>query len=665
MTRRTRSVRITTMCALALGVVTTAAVADAHVVKASRVTQELALEGRVAGSRAVPSTGPHAGSHGGTVIVDAHGVLVAERNAGALVRSDRDGRPLATLELSEGLGQIVTGTGGHVFVADRRADRVLRVQAPDASTLRIAGEVAIGEPYGLALSPDGETLYVTSVADHELVAIDATSLAVKWRAALAPEPRGVAVSGDGSEATVGFLSSGALAVVDLRAAGESVAWRSLDPRDHVEIEETEDEWGEGMVEVAQVREARSRFEVPGNTGQRRARNVFAVAYVGHGLVVAPHQLSTPQMKRIPSSQMQDSYGGGPEAVPAIVHRLAVVDDPGGERSRVAFASLATHQPRALAYDVTNDTLYVAGYGDDRLAAIADVSQPAPYLSWTAALTRNDGGKDSCGPDGIAIDGEHVWVHCELTRRLFRVAPEALQLDDKPWKKETRGVALGPELAASKRSAEVEHGAEIFRRGGDPGISDLGVMACASCHAEGRQDGLSWRLGKSILQTPMLAGRVVGTAPYKWDGGDPDLAASFEHTIERLGGSEWSKLSKKELAALEAYVLSLPAPRTPSERDADSVARGRTLFFGALDCGTCHAGDRFTDGAQHPFDSRGLETTDTPSLVGLAHTAPYYHDGSARDLHALLTDKGSVHDMADVSGLKPAEIADLTAYLRTL
>lgn len=661
----TRWVRITTAACLALAGSSVALVADAHIVRATRSGADLRPEGPTVGRRTLPSEGPHVGNHGSTVVADAHGILVAEKNAGVLVRSDREGRPLATLALHQDLGQIVHDGAGNVFVADRRGDRVLRIDAPNASTLKVAGGVDVLEPYGLALSPDGSTLYATSVADHELVAIDTATLEVKWRAALAPEPRGVAVSADGTEATVGFLSSGALAVVDLASAGETVRWRTLDPRDHVEIEEEEDEWGGEMVEVAKIREARSRFEVPSNTGQRRARSMFSVAYVGHGLVVAPHLLSTSQMKRIPSSQMQDSYGGGPEAIPAIAPRLAVVDRAGHDDSRASFASVGVHQPRALAYDPAIDTLYLAGYGDDRLQAIADVSQPSRYVAWTAELTRGDGGKDTCGPDGLTIDEDRLWIHCELSRRLYRLEPQALDLDDKSWKKEARGVVAGPELAPSLRSGEVERGAEIFRRGGDTRISDMGVMACASCHPEGRQDGLSWRLGKSILQTPMLAGRVVGTAPYKWDGGDADLTTSFRHTIERLGGGEWSQLSSKDLKALAAYVQSLPAPRAPAVHDEDAVARGRKLFFGAADCGTCHAGDRFTDGAQYPFDSRGLETTDTPSLVGVAHTAPYYHDGSARDLHALLTDKGSVHDMADVAALSRAQASDLAAYLQSL
>ena len=61
----------------------------------------------------------------------------------------------------------------------------------------------------------------------------------------------------------------------------------------------------------------------------------------------------------------------------------------------------------------------------------------------------------------------------------------------------------------------------------------------------------------------------------------------------------------------------------------------------------------------------LEQSDTPSLVGLAHTAPYYHDGSAEDLWALVTDKGSVHDMADLSALTGPQRRDLHTYLRSL
>ena len=163
---------------------------------------------------------------------------------------------------------------------------------------------------------------------------------------------------------------------------------------------------------------------------------------------------------------------------------------------------------------------------------------------------------------------------------------------------------------------------------------------------------------------MLAGRVVGTAPYKWDGQDSSLHDSFFHTIGRLGGSP-DRLAKRDFEGLMAYVSSMSPPRAPRIEDPKAVARGRALFFDdALACDDCHSGDKYTDGAQYPLYGR-LGTNDTPSLVGLAHTAPYYHDGSAEDLRALLTDKGSVHEMADLTSLSEGDVADLTAFLRTL
>ena len=648
---------------------TAASVADAHSVRVGPADRGLQPSSPSVGGIGVPQLGPHRGSHGATIVVDEHGPLVAETNAGALVRLDAAGKPIARLQLSVGLAQLVTNGRDRAYVADRRAHRVLVVDTSDAKTLTEVAAIDIPEPYGLALTPDGATLLVTSVADQALLAVDVGTGEVRSSTRLAAEPRGVAVSADGREATVGFLSTGNLAVVSLGAKGKreaQVRWTAIDPRDPVEIEKEED-WEGEMVEVAVVAEPRSRFEVPSNTGQRRARNVFSVAYVGHGRVAAAHQLSTSQMKRIPGSQSVDSYGGGPQSVPAIVHQLSLVADGATMAPRVSASKIDVHQPRALAYDVVSDTLYVAGYGDDRIAAIADVSQPAPYAAWSATLSRDDETRpDICGIDGLAVDGEQLWVHCELTRRVFRLTPSQFDLEDKPWKSEKRGVLIGPELAASKRTPEVERGAELFRRGRDWRMSDGGVMACASCHPEGRADGLSWRLGKSILQTPMLAGRVVDTAPYKWDGQDADLPASFRHTIERLGGSESTPPSARELDDLAAYVHSLPDPTPPTVADPAAVARGKKLFEGdALDCTTCHDGPRLTDGQQYPLQSRGLDTTDTPSLVGLAHTAPYYHDGSAGDLYALLTDKGSVHDMAELDGLTHAQVADLTAYLRSL
>ncbi|MGH1342512.1 MAG: c-type cytochrome [Nannocystales bacterium] len=635
--------------------------AQAHDYSASRDLEALAATNARRGAVTLPTDAPHVGHRGGTVVLDTHGLLVAERNAAAVIRADRNGEAVAALEFAGTLGELVTDGDALSFVADRAGNRLVRLDTSQDDSLLEDTSVTVAEPYGLGLSPDGATVYVTSVADHALIAFDTKTMKEAWSVKLRAEPRGIAVSTDGTRATVGFLSSGALAEVYLDTNGETVRWHALDPRDHVKVEMEFDDWGDGKIPVASISEARSRFSVPTDQGRRHARNVFSVAYVGHGQVVAPHQVATPQMRRVPSRGMQDSYGGGPQEVPPIDHRLAVVSPRVAGQAKVQVSKLQhVHQPRAMAYDASLDRLYVAGYGDDDIVGISDVSLPSAYSAWRMHR-RRDTGNNACGADGMVVDGGTLWVHCELSRKLLRVRPDQLKLDDKPWHTES-AVSVGPELAASKRGESVERGAELFRRGESSQISDSGTMACASCHPEGRQDGLSWRLGGAILQTPMLAGRLGGTEPYKWGGLDATLNKSFKHTIERLGGSSLSRSERDDLAA---YVRWLPTATRPTVASASAVQRGKSLFEDTLECSACHAGEAMADGNQYPFDAWGLEETDTPSLKGLAHTAPYYHDGSAVDLWALVTDKGSVHDMADFSELTSPQAHDLVAYLETL
>lgn len=644
---------------LAVGLSTTNAEGSApHVTSVGRVS----TEGSAVGSVRPPAAGPHIGSHGGTVMVDEHGVLVVERNAGMLVRSDREGNPVASLSLGPQLGEIVHDGAGLVFVADRGRDRVVQVAPGDAQGQGLAEERSfpVAEPHGLALTPDGKTLLVTSVSDQRLVAVDTQSLAVRWQLDLAPEPRGVAVSSDGTQAAVGFLTTGVVATVDLESAEPSMRWHSLEPRDHVHLEEDDDM--DFLSTTASLTEARSRFQVPTDTGRRQARGVFTVGFVGGDTLVAPHQLATPQLKRRPREDMEDSYGGGAESVPPLVHRLARIQDSGSVGARVASTELPIHQPRALAYTLEHDTMFLGGYGDDVVVAVAEASQRLPYVKWRIKV---EGDAGACGVDGVATHGDQLWVHCELSRNLYRFDLDSIIVKDDDTTLVAGSTVVGPPLADTLRDELVERGAELFRRGRDHRLSDGGALACSSCHPEGRADGLTWRLGKSILQTPILAGRVEGTAPYKWDGQDENIDDSLHHTIARLGGFP-GDLRRRDFKALRAYIMSMNPPRSPASVDADAVARGRVLFESKdLACDACHDGDRFTDGQQYPLGKTRFGETDTPSLIGLAHSAPYYHDGSAPDLRTLLTDRGNIHDMADLGGLSEDQVADLSAFLRTL
>lgn len=607
---------------------------------------------------------PHRGHHSGLIAVDRHGLLVVETHEGALLRVDPQGKLLATLRFSPGLGELVHDGGDRVYLADRSGDRVVRIATGDGTQLTEANATTLREPFGLALTPDGNTLLVTSVADHALVVLDANTLQEQWRVELAAEPRPVAVSADGRQAVVGFLTSGALAFVDLRK--RTVSWRSLDPRDHVIIDEETfifendhtEETFEHVVETMRIGEARSRYRVPVETGRRYARNVARVAYVGDQ-ALALHQLATPQLRRIPPEVHEDSYGGGSvsgERVPPLVYRMALIDEPGTVSSQLRTVTLDLHLPRALAYDEKEDRLFVGGYGNDEVWVISEASQPSAYRS--SVIRVDDGTR--CGIDGLAFsnhdDLELLWIHCEFTRSLIRVGERALN-----WAPPEQWLRTEP-LLPDGRGPGVLVGAELFRRGGDHRLSEHGALACAACHPEGRADGLTWRLGSSILQVPILAGRINETEPYKWDGQDATLADSLRHTIGRLGGHPDS-FSEEQLEGLAAYLRSLPPPRSPTPADAQAIARGRAVFE-ATGCDACHLGKAFTDRERHAL-ATSLGNVDTPSLLGLAQSAPYYHDGSAVNLEALVDNRSTIHDMADMSQLSAEQKADLVAYLGSL
>ena len=316
--------------------------------------------------------------------------------------------------------------------------------------------------------------------------------------------------------------------------------------------------------------------------------------------------------------------------------------------------MAQHQPRALAWDGTRDALYVAGMGTDSILQIKDASQVAISAGMTAGLTD---GKQRCGPDGLAIASDgNLLVWCSFTRSVERV--EVVDAKGALATVQPK-VEHRPSLIASAWTEKQHQGLVLFHSA-EAQISARGALACATCHPDNRADGLSWRIDKHELQTPVLAGRMVGTHPFKWDGGDATLELSLTGTMKRLGVFG---IDKAQTSALAAYVEALPAVKTPS-RDLAAVAAGKKLFDGEAGCRTCHDGAAYTDQERHKLTGT-LAESDTPSLLGLAASAPYYHDGSAATLEALLRDRGAVHGMADTSKLTDKQVAELTAFLETL
>jgi len=137
----------------------------------------------------------------------------------------------------------------------------------------------------------------------------------------------------------------------------------------------------------------------------------------------------------------------------------------------------------------------------------------------------------------------------------------------------------------------------------------------------------------------------------------------------------------KLAALLDYQLSLRTPEPPGHGvDRVAARRGERLFRNGAGCATCHQSPNFTDVLSGPVRSvpflhdpaevgtdpaYALRTATgryrTTPLRGLWQHAPYFHDGSAPDLGAVVDHYNRQFHL----NLTRRQKADLVEYLKSL
>jgi hypothetical protein len=189
----------------------------------------------------------------------------------------------------------------------------------------------------------------------------------------------------------------------------------------------------------------------------------------------------------------------------------------------------------------------------------------------------------------------------------------------------------------------------------------GMIACASCHPEGRDDGHVWILDGDKRRTPSLRGTIAGTAPYHWPGDEPNLNVLVNdvYTV-RMDGAP---LSTAQMSAITGWVQNVAAPPAPSWVDTASAARGKALFeSAATGCVTCHSGTKFTNNLTLDVGTGGA--FQVPPLVGVGWRTPLMHDGCATTL-ADRFGACATPQHGSTGTLSQQDVSDLVAYLETL
>ena len=196
----------------------------------------------------------------------------------------------------------------------------------------------------------------------------------------------------------------------------------------------------------------------------------------------------------------------------------------------------------------------------------------------------------------------------------------------------------------------------------------------------------------IVLPPIYGLKGVGFETFTADGpisywnayvgvGQMGGQGSFHDPRISLSIAQTPDLVTPKLPALLDYQLSLRTPEPPKDSfDKQAANRGRRLFRNEAGCATCHQGPHFTDVLNGP--TRNVPFLHHPAEVGMdpeyaLRTAtgryrttplralwqhpPYFHDGSAPDLPAVVTHYDELFGL----NLSPAQQADLVEFLKSL
>ena len=582
----------------------------------------------------------------------------------------------------------MSSDGGTLYVVCEGTDELAVVDARSGSVLR---RIAVGRvPKGVALSPDGRRAYVVNSWSDDVSEIDLASFKVVRTLRTGFEPTSAITDRPGAFLYTANRISNDVSVIDLKTgaeikrllAGRGASYLALSP-DGARIYSTHIYPNPSKFRTPSQSEITvidtARQMVVDRYSLYNAAGIFHSAMSRDGRLGVVAQLRPKNL--VPLAHVEHGWVMG--------NTISVFGADAGEPVQLPIDELERYYtpPFAVAIAPDKSVVYISTTGSDSVTVI-DVSRLLKFIhSLTPAQRKtvaNDlsasanyvAGRIAVGvaPKGMALsaDGSRLFV---ANRN-----DDTISVVDTAARKVVRTLALGApsELSAERRGERLFFSARFGFQG---------HFGCANCHLEATFDGAQWDLepdgfGKDIVDNRLLED-IKDTAPFKWNGGNPDLETECGPRTEKFFFRSES-YSRDELEDLVAFIKALPLRpnryRLPNGELTPSQERGKAIFERTRgkngkpipennQCAVCHSGPHYTN--QQLADVGSGKWTDrsplfdVPQLSNIALTAPYLHDGSAKSLEEIWT----VFNPKDTHGLtndlQKDELNDLIEYLKTL
>jgi len=525
----------------------------------------------------------------------------------------------------------VSANGERLFVVCEGTDEVVVF---DTRTHAIARRVHVGRaPKGLSLSPDGKRLYVANSWSDAVSEIDTQSFEVLRSLPAGFEPNAVVVDGAQRVLYVANRVSDDVSLVDLATgketkrlvAGRGASYLALSP-DGKKVYCTHIYPVPGKFrtpphsEITVIDTARQivteRYRLDNAAG------VFHVALSADGRLGMAAELRPKNL--IPLAHVEHGWVFG--------NSISVFGDDVGELVQIPIDELDRYftPPFDIVMAPDKSAAYISTTGSDSVTVI-DIRSLLAFLRASKPEARRSLANDLSasahyvtaripvgkGPKGLALspDGKQLYV----TNR----NDDTISIVDTAARRVSGTLSLqGPATLTSERRGE-----QLFY---SARFAFQGHFGCANCHIEATFDGLQWDLepdgfGVDIVDNRLLED-VSGTEPFKWNGSNPNLETECGPRTEKYFYRSES-YDGPELIDLVAFIKSIPLRpnrfRRPNGELTPAQERGKVIFERTRkkdgtpipesnQCGVCHAGPHYTN--QQLADVGSGKPTDRSPMI---------------------------------------------------
>jgi len=616
---------------------------------------------------------------------DGRLLAVTDRTAGCVeIMTAASGRSVRRISVSEPAGLTWTPSGNRLYVAESGADTAAEI---DPRAGRVVRRMSVGcRPMGVALCSARRLLLVACASSRCLSVVDPATGRERARIACPAETFAVVTVPHTSIAAVGNLIPGVSAtdpstscavslidlgtlrrIADVRLPAGSTVLRGL-------AASPDGRWVYAVHTLA-------RFQMPTTQLDRGWTNTNALSIVD----VAG--------RRVYATVLLDSvFEGAADPWGVVVSHdgatMWITLSGAQQLARIDLARLHRYLAGGIPADspLLRPSAEYSATSTDAWAEIArDPSRRTILSSDLSAmyaadlLTRTD--LPGNGPRGLSVspDGKRLAVAMYFSGTVELVDPAIC--------KPRANVTLLP----SRSPDRARLGERLFH---DGTLCFQHWLSCATCHPDGRADGLNWDLLNDGIGNPKNTQSLLYAhrrSPVMWQGVRANLRVA---TVAGFRSIEHREPQPGEVEAIDAYIAAMrpepspylkpaPHPRPLSLNEGEGRAaphprppmslnegEGRALFESrATRCATCHSGPMLTDQKLHDVGTRGeLDNTSefvTPPLREVWRTAPYLHDGRAASMRDVLTRFKRSGRHGVTSGLSARQLDDLAEYVLSL